>query len=115
MEVMLKCFVTVMFQMSKLGKLIHFFFRESWSVLLKFVRVYSISHCIRMMDIAGGSKSIAIVLPLIFFLLLKQGRGNAIHTACACLFHMSHLKRDLYIVSFITTVAKMCGSNKVNQ
>lgn len=97
MEIMLKCFLKVIFQMSKLGKLIHIFFRKCWSVLLKFVKVYSISYCIKMMDIVGGSKSIAIVLPLFFF-LFKQGKGNAMYSAWASLFHISHLKRDLDIV-----------------
>lgn len=51
-----------------------------------------------MMDIVGRSKSIAIVLPLFFFCLFKQEKGDAIYSVCASLFHVSHLKRDLDIV-----------------
>lgn len=106
-----------MFQTSELGKLIHTFFRKCWSVVLKFVKVYSlpyISYCIRMMDILGGSKSIAIVLPLIF-MPISTRKGWWDISASASLFHMSHLKRDLDIVRFIKTTANICGSNKVKQ
>lgn len=70
MEIMLKCFLKVMFQMSKLAKCV--FFRKCWSVLLTFVKVYSISYCIRMMDIVGRSKFIAIVLPFFFAYVNKE-------------------------------------------
>lgn len=95
MEIMLKCFLKVMFQMTKLAKCV--FFRKCWSVLLTFVKVYSISYYIRMMDIVGRSKSIAIVLPF-FFCLCKQGKDDSIYSAWASLFHMSHFKRGLDII-----------------
>lgn len=121
MEIMLKCFVKVIFHMFELGKFIcriFFFKTKFWSVVLKFVKVYNmpyISYCIRMMGILGGSKSIAIVLPLAFMPVSKRKGAIGYIGACASLFHTSHLKRDLVIVQFITTAAEMCDSNKVIQ
>lgn len=116
MEIMLKCFLKVMFQTSKLGKPMHvFFFQELLVNTTEICQSLKYLCCIRMMDIVGRSKSIAIVLPLRFFFLFKQVKGDSVSHSCASLFHMSHLKRDLDIEYLITTMAKMCSSTKVDR